>query len=418
MGRIVLTEAKCLALKPGPKRRIIPDALAPGLILQLTPQGHRSFMLAARWPGGRHRVRRLLGEVGVLSLDLARATAREWLALLAQGRDPQLELTERRRQASAEPALTFAAVADAYIADRLRGKRQGARSANEIRTELVARWGERPLAAITRGDVIQLVDDLKQRARRTVGNRATGAFARIMFSHCRSLFNWAAMRYELPRSPCDRLRPSALGLTARLRERVLSDREIAALWRACDTLGYPFGCFIQTLLFSGCRRSEASAARAGEMDFSAKLWIIPASRFKSGSEHRVPLSNDLLTLLASLPRFQSGDHIFTTTFGRLPIRGFSKAMTRLLRLMRAELGDDLPNFTLHDIRRTVRTRLSELRVPELIAEAVIGHAPRGLARIYNQHRFADEIREALEAWHQRLRGIVSPPPENVVALRA
>ena len=87
--------------------------------------------------------------------------------------------------------------------------------------------------------------------------------------------------------------------------------------------------------------------------------------------------------------------------------------------MRAELPD-LPPFSKHDMRRTMRTRLSELRVPEHIAEAVIGHAPRGLARIYNQHRFADEIREALELWHRRLRTIVEPAPANanVVPLRA
>jgi integrase len=81
------------------------------------------------------------------------------------------------------------------------------------------------------------------------------------------------------------------------------------------------------------------------------------------------------------------------------------------------LDSELPSFVVHDLRRTVRTRLSELRVPEHIAEAVIGHSKRGLARVYNQHRYATEIREALELWNARLRAIVEPPPANVVALR-
>jgi integrase len=62
---------------------------------------------------------------------------------------------------------------------------------------------------------------------------------------------------------------------------------------------------------------------------------------------------------------------------------------------------------IHDLRRTVRTRLSELRVPEHVAELVIGHARKGLARIYDQHRYADEMREALQAWAVRLRAIVA-----------
>jgi integrase len=125
----------------------------------------------------------------------------------------------------------------------------------------------------------------------------------------------------------------------------------------------------------------------------------------------------MLELLGELPRYRSGDHLFTTTFGKTSIAGFSKYTARLLRLMRLELGD-MANLSLHDLRRTTRTRLSELRIPEHVAEQAIGHAKRGLLRIYDQHRHGDEVREAFEAWHQRLRGIVSPPPANanVVAL--
>jgi len=72
----------------------------------------------------------------------------------------------------------------------------------------------------------------------------------------------------------------------------------------------------------------------------------------------------------------------------------------------------------HDIRRTVRTRLSELRVPEPVVERVIGHAAKGLARVYDQHRYASEMREALDAWEKRLIALVAPPPGNVVPLRA
>jgi integrase len=124
----------------------------------------------------------------------------------------------------------------------------------------------------------------------------------------------------------------------------------------------------------------------------------------------------MITLLETLPRFRTGEHLFSTTFGAKPVNGFSKATTRLQRLMAEELGGEPPPFVIHDLRRTVRTRLSELRIPEHIAEAVIGHSRRGLARVYDRHRFAAEIREALELWNAKLRALVEPPPK-VVTLR-
>jgi integrase len=316
-----------------------------------------------------------LANAASFSLEAARATARDWLALLAQGFDPRIELEEQKRKAAAAHGLTFDTVANAYIADRLRGKRQGERSAREIRSILVARWSARPIGAITRGDVISLIDDLKARARRNVGERSSGAFARIVFSHCRALFSWAALRYDLERSPCDRLKPSALGLVARPRARVLNDAEIKAAWAAAETMGYPFGCFIQMLLMTGARRSEVSAATWDEFDLAAKVWTIPASRHKAGSEHRVPLTDAMLELLGELPRYRSGDYLFSTTFGKTSIAGFSKYTAKLMRLVRSELGA-MPSFALHDLRRSFRTKLSEIGISERVAELAIGHAPR------------------------------------------
>ena len=131
MARIVLTDARVRALKPGPKRYFVLDNIVPGLTVDCTPNGHRSFMLRARYPGGsRHAVRRLLGECGALSVDQARTMARDWLGLLAQGLDPQRELAERKRRATGEQALTFGAVVSSYF-QHLRG-RQAARSRQEI----------------------------------------------------------------------------------------------------------------------------------------------------------------------------------------------------------------------------------------------------------------------------------------------
>jgi integrase len=126
-------------------------------------------------------------------------------------------------------------------------------------------------------------------------------------------------------------------------------------------------------------------------------------------------SSDAVALLDWLPHFRKGPYLFSTTFGEKPVNGFSKAKARLDEFMLEELGPgpgdqptELAPFVIHDLRRTVRTRLSSLRVPDIVAKMVIGHCRRGLARVYDQHRFVDEMREAIELWAARLRSIVVP----------
>jgi hypothetical protein len=100
-------------------------------------------------------------------------------------------------------------------------------------------------------------------------------------------------------------------------------------------------------------------------------------------------------------------------------------MLRTLRALARHRGDDpakieLPHWTNHDIRRTVRSNLSRLRVTEEAREAVLAHARQGIQAVYDQHDYFDEKREALELWAARLRSIVEPPAaaENVIRLHS
>jgi integrase len=360
-----------------------------------------------------------------MSLEQARATAREWLGLIRSGVNPAAELVARQQRAQAEQQLTFEVVAELYIKQKLARARQRERSAQEIRKELIPVWGARRINSFQRGDVIRLIDQIRDRMDRSAelrGQRATYAQARHVFTHIRAIFNFAAVRYDLDVVPTDRLKPSDLFGPLKPRERVLTDAELRALWRAAEKIGYPYGPLYQLLLLTGTRRDEARGARWREFDLNAGTWTIPAARYKQDSVHEVPLTEDAVALLRQLPRFKHGDYLFSTDFGAAPINGLSKSKARLDRLMREELdGAELPPFVIHDIRRTVRTRLSELRIADHVAEAVIGHSKRGLARIYDQHKYRAEKREALTAWQNKLRAVIDPPPvddNNVVEFRS
>jgi integrase len=170
------------------------------------------------------------------------------------------------------------------------------------------------------------------------------------------------------------------------------------------------------LALTGQRKSEVAEARWSEIDLKRKLWTIPAERMKAAAPHVVPLADDVVALLVALPRFNKGDCLFSTTFGTKPVNGFSKAKERLDRLMIRELGK-LPGFVLHDIRRTVRTRLSALPVPDLVRELVIAHTKPGLHKVYDLHAYELEKRQALDLWAARLRSIVEPLATNMVQMR-
>ena len=192
--------------------------------------------------------------------------------------------------------------------------------------------------------------------------------------------------------------------------------EIAALYRAAKRLGYPYGPVFLLLLLTGQRKSEIAEARWGEIDLAGRLLIIPPARMKGDAPHVVPLADDALAVLAELPRFARGDYLFSTAGGENPVNGFSKAKARLDKLMREELGELAP-FVIHDIRRTVRTGLSALPVPDLVRELVIAHAKPGLHKVYDQYAYLPERRHALELWAMRVRYIVEPSPDKVVPLR-
>ena len=156
---------------------------------------------------------------------------------------------------------------------------------------------------------------------------------------------------------------------------------------------------------------------SGLSSISLEVWTVPAERFKSKSTHLVPLTKDALALLKTLPTFTKGHHLFSTSFGLKPVSGFAKAKLRLDKLMAEELGKAPAPFRLHDIRRTVRTRLAGLRVADEVAEMIIGHGRKGIQRVYDLHQYETEMREALELWAARLRDIVTPPPDNVVRIK-
>lgn len=430
--RITLTPTKISGLKPAKKGRRyqVMDAMVPGFGVRVTETGSRTFILRTRYPGSESPSRREIGKCDDLSLADARETARKWRDLVKRGIDPAHQAARERATELQKRRTTFAAIVEDFIRDKLPAERKGKDAEREIRKDLLPEWDSLAITEITDQHVTTLIKAKGRHAK--VG-------ARNLLALIKRFFRWAIAQpeYGISVSPCANIRATdILGEMKRSKARLLSNDELFALWRAASRMPYPVGPVYRMLCLTALRLNEAADASWGEFKMREKVWVIPAERMKgkdSGKkqarDHAVPLTADLLALLETLPRFKSGKFLFSTTFGRSPTWIGTKIKERLddrmlltLRALAKHRGEDpcdvtLPHFVNHDIRRTVRSHLSRLKVTEEAREAVLAHARPGIKGTYDLHDYLDEKREALELWAARLREITTPAPANVVSLR-
>ena len=407
-----LTDRYLRSLKGGKEGKPydIRDSEIRGLRVRVMPSGERTFVLLARFQHGADPTRRALGAYPAVSLAEAREKARKWRELIKRGIDPAQEEERERTAELRKQKTTFTAVAEDFIREKLPNESKGREVERDIRRVFIPVWGKRPAVDITALDVRTVIKRVRDEGKIYQAHNLLG--------YARRLYNWAIGQhcYGIDTSPCDRLKPEDIISEKRARTRILSDTELRAAWMAADGLGYPYAPLFKLLMLTGARRSEVAEAQWREFELAKKIWTIPAERMKADAAHVVPLTDDALSVLQSLPRFKRGDYLFSTTFGEKPVNSFHKAKIRLDGAMLKLLGD-LPDFIVHDIRRTVRTGLSAIpNISDLVRELVIGHTKPGLHKVYDQHAYLEEKRYALDAWAARLRNIVEPPPANVVEL--
>lgn len=439
-----LTAAAVAKLKADPaRRREIPDGLLPGLYLLVQPSGRKSWAVRYRSAGAPRKL--TLGGYPALELAHAREAAREALRTVQKGADPAQAKQAARRTASERGGAErdgFETVArqflDRYAKPKNRTWRETARvlglipdPANPDEAEnprafvlkqggLARRWSGRRVQDITRRDIVDALDDIVDRGAPIAANRALAAL--------RKLFAWAVDRTIVATSPAAGVKPPAAEVS---RDRVLTDAELRAVWRAADAIGWPFGRVVQVLVLTGQRRDEVREMAERELDLTAKTWTIPRERAKNDRAHDVPLGETAVALLAGLPIVKNTPGYRFSTNGRTAVSGFAKAKERLdglalgeLRRAAVERGDDaetveFPPWRLHDLRRTLATGMARLGINLPVIEKVLNHTSGsfgGVAGVYQRHSFTDEKRRALEAWGQFVTALVAGTPSNVVRL--
>jgi len=200
----------------------------------------------------------------------------------------------------------------------------------------------------------------------------------------------------------------------KVRERVLDDGELAAIWKACGD-DDDFGKIVKLLILTAARRTEVGGMRWSELDLEHGTWTIRKERSKNDRAHTLPLMSMAMEIIQTLYQRVGRDQVFGL---RYPA-GFSQ-WSECKNALDQRLDISEP-WTLHDLRRSAATRMADLGIAPHIIEQILNHVSghkSGVAGIYNRSSYEREVRAALALWEDHIRTLVAGGKCKVVALQA
>jgi integrase len=401
------------------------DSTVPGFGLRISSTGTKTWVMFSRVvKDGRQVLRRFsLGRVAErdggegLTLAQARRKAEEYKQAIKRNEDPEAIKETAQQAVLRRSQHTFEKVVEEFLRVYHPVNKATLRPSSLRRYKLVltgpdlADWRARPIASITRADVLTALHNMQARGLGVSCNRALAAV--------RVLMHYAIQRNLIEVAPTDHVKPLAAEIA---RDRHLfgdaehnRPSEIALLWRACGAVG-PFGALPKLLLLTGQRRDEVTGMKHSELiDLDSKnaRWSLPPERTKNGKRHLVPLSPEAVRIVQGMPRLAHCDFVFSTT-GTTAFSGFSNLKEKIDKTI-ATLKQEHPAkyarqfiepWRLHDLRRTVKTGWSDLGVASDVRDALLGHAKPGMDRVYDHSQRAIEKRAALEMWEQYVMKLV------------
>jgi integrase len=388
------TTIKALALAPGVRERTFWDDDNPGFGIRMRASGVASYIVQFDVAGKSRKI--TLGPLALLTLGAARSKAKELLAKVRLGHDPAAD-RQAQRLAARE---TFGSFLPTYLAGKQIALRKGSQVQLAHRLNGLAEpLHALPVSTIDRRAISGLLA--------TVATESGPTAALNLHSGLCGYFEWLFCQGLVDDNVMLAIKRPAAG---KKRERVLTDDELRSMWHALGDDDY--GDIVRLLLYTGCRRDEIGGLLFDEIDLERAVIEIPAARMKGKKPHVVTLSPAALAILQRRPR-DGRAHVF----GQGGFNSWSGAR----RALDQRLGGPRSDWTLHDLRRTVSTRLNDpLGVAPWIVEAILAHAKKGVEATYNRASYLDERRRAMARWADYVETLMTGKTTSavVVQLRA
>ncbi|MGW02397.1 site-specific integrase [Salmonella enterica] len=362
----------------------------------------------------------VIGTYAELSLAKARETAKSLSAQVALGHDVAGEKQERKAQAikkieEEKNALKVSELAQEYFERQILGRwKHPDILRRRIEKDIAPNIGHLKAEDVRPRDIDAMIQKINARGARTVAND--------VLRWTRRIFDYGIKRHILETNPTTAFDTSDAGGKEKPRERWLTQEELAKFFQAMQiTKGFSRQneLTMKLLLALCCRKMELCGARWDEFDLENAIWHLPAERVKNGDAIDIPLPAVTVEWLLELRQMSLNSQWV------LPARKMQHKMIPhiqestlpvALAKVRSNLPD-IPNFTIHDFRRTGRSHLAALGVDPVVAERCLNHRIKGVEGIYNRYEYFKERKTALEQWTALLVALEQGEDYNVVPMK-
>ncbi len=357
-------------IPPVKGQRTYTDGTLPGFGVRVASSGTKTFVLVH----GRNRRRITIGRYPTISLQEARARARELIAQRVLGKEdlPPIKFED------AIPIFLASQYPEHSLKPRTREE-----AARVLHKHFLPPLRFEVVSTINTDSVMRVVDRM----------RKTPSEARHAFAVVRLFFRWSERRRYVLRSPLWNVPPPK---AAPPRERVLSQDEVKAILTAARASPSTYNRIVELLLLTGQRRGEIAGICREWIDFENRTITFPPKITKNRRQHTIPFGPRAEVLLRE--GHQRGC-LFRGRGIETPFDGWSKGKPKFDRTCL------LPHWTLHDLRRTFATNLAVLGVPVHVTEKLLNHISgtmAGIVAVYQRHTYQEEMRAAVERWERHV----------------
>lgn len=360
-----------------------------GLFLIVKTNGKKFWRFRYQRPTTKKRTMIGIGAFPAISLADARRLRANYLALLANGLDPQVqaELIEEQQQIAIDSI--FSTVAFNWF--QLKSKSVTPDYAKDIwrslEKDIFPAIGELPVQQIKARTLVEALEPIKARGALETVRRLIQRINEIMI-------------YAVNTGLLDANPASGVGMAfekpKKQNMRTLRPEELPELMRslAMSNLSVPTRCLIEWQLLTLVRPSEASGARWAELDLDAKLWVIPSERMKAKREHIVPLSPQALDILMVMKPI-SGHRTYIFPSRNDPQKAMN-SQTANAALKRIGYGQKL---VAHGLRSIASTAMNEAGFNSDVIETALSHVDKDeVRRAYNRALYLEQRKELLNWW--------------------
>ncbi|AJZ58260.1 phage integrase [Paraburkholderia fungorum] len=370
-----------------------------GLYLQITKGGVKSWLFRYMKNGKARGMG--LGPLHTISLAEARVHALAARKQLLEGVDP-LDVKQQERvtkKAATERTKTFDECAEAYIEAHRSGWRNakhGDQWTNTLAAYASPHLGTVQVSAIDTALVMKTLEPIWTTKTETA-SRVRGRIE--------SVLDWATVRgYRSGENPArwkghlDHLLPKRSKVQKVEHHAALAYAEAPSFMSALRSQDSTTAKALELLILTATRTNEILGARWEEFDLDTQIWTIPADRMKAGKEHRVPLPQQALLIVAAMKEVRQNDHVFAGQRKDMPLSNMA-----LLQLLKRMKRTDL---TAHGFRSTFRDWVGETtHYPREVAEAALAHMLKDKAEAaYARGDLFQKRAAMMQDWADFLRG--------------